>query len=643
MQVLTDEQKSAVLHDIDSSSVIEAGPGSGKTQTLAYRIYHLLQAGVAPTSILVLAFTRNAAQELSNRVRSLHTKKSETVPTENCSTIHSFALSVLRALPSHEWNFPHFPKGHFFQRLEFACKEDRLRLVYQAWQELKKEGGSSSNSMTNMISESNSMWLQTSQIEDNRHLDNDGEKGGGGASAGSRHHATAENTEQNVQCARLVERKKKEFLKKFVARSGRASSKSKKMKSGRASSKSKKMNVSQDFEVRLFERYQYLLGIEGKIDYDDATHYLYVKLCENDEILRILHSGLQYIVVDECQDLDELQLKLIRLLCGYSQTHSGVWLPKIIAVGDSNQSIYESFRGGQGSTVFSSLLNKKPSGMKMHHVRLRKNFRSLHKIVQLSNKLMETTMETAVNCDDLPRGLGSNGVVELTVYDEQRGAGRQMNELECVAKKIKQMKGDGTVAKWSDIMVLCKRNKDLNEFRDILESQHIPHKKSCERRGKGADDAVVVSTIHGAKGTEALNVFIIRCQAPLGFNTTDKDEAEARRLLYVAMTRAKYRCFLSATEHLQRSVRPSIVFQQLQKLQRQQQVQENMDEEELEDDDDTAPVIRGKVYKVRWPDDGKIYEAKVTKILSKKRVRLHWFDGSMTDMSVKDFLRSKVD
>ena len=280
----------------------------------------------------------------------------------------------------------------------------------------------------------------------------------------------------------------------------------------------------------------------------------------------------------------------------------------------------------------------------MHHVRLLKNFRSLHNIVELSNKLMEmtmeTTMKTAVNCDDLPRGLGSNGVVELTVYDEP---GRQMNELECVAKKIKQMRGDGTVAKWSDIMVLCKRNKDLNEFREILDSQHIPHNKSCERRGKGADDAVVVSTIHGAKGTEALNVFIVRCQAPLGFNTTDEEEAEARRLLYVAMTRAKYRCFLSATEHRPREVYPSIVFRQLQKLQQQQRVQENMDEEELEDDDDTAPVIRGHVYKVRWPDDGKIYEAKVTNILSKKRVRLHWFDGSMTDMSVKDFLRSKVD
>ena len=112
MKKLTEAQKSVVLEDINSSSVIEAGPGSGKTQTLAYRIYHLLQAGVAPSCILVLAFTKHAAMELAVRIRELHSQKSQTVPTERLCTVHAFAMSVLQALLPREWKFPHFPNFH---------------------------------------------------------------------------------------------------------------------------------------------------------------------------------------------------------------------------------------------------------------------------------------------------------------------------------------------------------------------------------------------------------------------------------------------------------------------------------------------------------------------------------------------------
>jgi DNA helicase-2/ATP-dependent DNA helicase PcrA len=75
---LNEQQRRAVKHGIDSESttnapplLVIAGAGSGKTKTLAHRVAHLLISGVDPHRILLLTFTRRAAEEMIRRVKRI--------------------------------------------------------------------------------------------------------------------------------------------------------------------------------------------------------------------------------------------------------------------------------------------------------------------------------------------------------------------------------------------------------------------------------------------------------------------------------------------------------------------------------------------------------------------------------------------
>jgi superfamily I DNA/RNA helicase len=89
---LNDAQRAAVTAD-DGSLLIVAGPGTGKTKTLAARIVHLIAEGRAqPEQVLALTFTKKAAEEMQARVRMLLGKAAQ-VP--RVSTFHALCHDIL--------------------------------------------------------------------------------------------------------------------------------------------------------------------------------------------------------------------------------------------------------------------------------------------------------------------------------------------------------------------------------------------------------------------------------------------------------------------------------------------------------------------------------------------------------------------
>src|SRR5437762_7546829 len=86
-------QQLAAVTAADGPALVIAGAGSGKTRTLVYRVAYLIDSGVDPSSILLLTFTRKAAQEMLKRVGLLIGSQGERV----CGgTFHSVANLLLR-------------------------------------------------------------------------------------------------------------------------------------------------------------------------------------------------------------------------------------------------------------------------------------------------------------------------------------------------------------------------------------------------------------------------------------------------------------------------------------------------------------------------------------------------------------------
>jgi ATP-dependent DNA helicase UvrD/PcrA len=91
-ELLNPAQLAAVTHR-EGPLLVVAGAGSGKTRTLIYRVARLIESGVPPGAILLLTFTRRAAQEMLRRVEHLVGERTRAVAG---GTFHSFANLTLR-------------------------------------------------------------------------------------------------------------------------------------------------------------------------------------------------------------------------------------------------------------------------------------------------------------------------------------------------------------------------------------------------------------------------------------------------------------------------------------------------------------------------------------------------------------------
>ena len=89
-QQLTPSQSKAVFH-VEGPLLVIAGPGSGKTRVITYRIAALIDAGVPPRNICAITFTNKAAEQMQLRTAQLGTP-----PGAHISTYHSLCVRILR-------------------------------------------------------------------------------------------------------------------------------------------------------------------------------------------------------------------------------------------------------------------------------------------------------------------------------------------------------------------------------------------------------------------------------------------------------------------------------------------------------------------------------------------------------------------
>ncbi|WP_072679819.1 ATP-dependent helicase [Arcobacter sp. LA11] len=126
----------------------------------------------------------------------------------------------------------------------------------------------------------------------------------------------------------------------------------------------------------VYEKYEAYLLKNNLVDFDDLLLLPFRILEKNESLAKETSQRYQYVMVDEYQDTNELQYKLLRLLC---TTHNN-----LCVVGDDDQSIY----GWRGATI-KNILNFTEHFENTTVVKLEENYRSTDTILEHANQLIE--------------------------------------------------------------------------------------------------------------------------------------------------------------------------------------------------------------------------------------------------------------
>lgn len=210
--------------------------------------------------------------------------------------------------------------------------------------------------------------------------------------------------------------------------------------------------------ARLYSTYLRLCREQQAMDYDDQIYLTIQLLQERPNILRQLQDRYKYILVDEFQDTNPMQSKLVDLLAGNNQN--------LMVVGDDDQSIY----GWRGATL-ANILDFKQRYPKAQDVTLIENYRSGQAILDSAYRLIQ---------HNNPHRLEVMNKLDKRLHAQNRGIPPHVRHFttldaelswiaEDIQRHIEQGKAAGTIA------VLARRNQSVRKIHEALELHGIPH------------------------------------------------------------------------------------------------------------------------------------------------------------------------
>jgi DNA helicase-2/ATP-dependent DNA helicase PcrA len=327
---LNEAQARAALHG-DGPLLIVAGAGTGKTRTLVHRVAHLLERGVRAERILLLTFTRRAAQEMLARAERLVGSSSRGV---HGGTFHATAHRLLRRYGTSAGlasDFSIMDQGDAVDLMQLARSAAGIAEAKGEKKRFPKK--------------------ETLHYIYSRHI----------------------NTE------RPVERILAEEYPQFVEYEQQV------------------IRVFADYTVRKAQR--------NLVDYDDLLLFWALMAEAAGPLAEQLAGLYDHILVDEYQDTNHLQSRILRAMC---RTHAN-----LTVVGDDAQSIY-AFRGATIRNILDF----------PHHfpgttvVTLEENYRSVQPILDVTNRLISRSEERYTK-DLFTKREGGERPWLVTAHDEQ--------------------------------------------------------------------------------------------------------------------------------------------------------------------------------------------------------------------------------
>ncbi len=205
--------------------------------------------------------------------------------------------------------------------------------------------------------------------------------------------------------------------------------------------------------ARIYTMYQRRLKKYNALDFDDLIMYTVKLFEENPDVLEHYQNKFKYILVDEYQDTNHAQYRLVSLLAAKTKN--------ICVVGDDDQSIYK-FRGAD----ITNILGFEDEFENSKTIKLEENYRSTQNILSAANEVISN------NRGRKPKKLWTrNGSGELvTVYN----ASNEHDEAKYIADKISELHSNGGT--FSDYAILYRMNAQSRVVEDTLLRNAIPYK-----------------------------------------------------------------------------------------------------------------------------------------------------------------------
>lgn len=416
---LNTEQKKAV-DTIDGPVMVIAGPGTGKTEVLTMRIANIIKkTDTPPDAILALTFTESGVASMRKRLVDLIGAPAYEVTIE---TFHGFANSIIGNYPD---KFPDIIGSSsitdvdqirilrdiidataFIYIKPFGDKYYYLKHILKAINDLKGQGVS-----PGVFTEA----VTAEKREFERIPDLYYEKG------------PHEGKMRGVYQDRL----------KHIERNGEL--------------------------VLLYKKYQETLRAAKQYDFSDMIMYVMFALTKDEDFRLSIQESYHYFLVDEHQDTNDAQNKIIELLAGYHEN------PNVFVVGDEKQAIFR-FQGASMANFY----HFKKLFKKVELISLRNNYRSTQAILDAAQKLSpRDTMLVA-----------KAGHIEVLAHLAEISSPEA--EYYFIAKKVSELLGAKIMPE--EIAILYRENRDATPITRMLEKLGIPSNIESEQDVLGDED-----------------------------------------------------------------------------------------------------------------------------------------------------------
>ncbi len=508
---LNPAQRKAV-DTIDGPLLVVAGPGSGKTEILGMRVARILkETQVFASNILCLTFTDSASQNMRERLSRLIGERAYQV---GIYTFHNFCVDIIRKHGEFFYHGASFRAADPITQIsvleglfDALDHDDPLRAYHpeEGFIYLKatqsaisniKKSGLTPHELVEILDDNKKGFanIETAIIpvfEDRlskkslsdieravQTLADLGSKRVKNTSSTSRiFHSIEEGVASSLADAlgEAIQKDETEPLSKWKAKW------IVKDEDGKKVFKDTLNQARMRSFASIYAAYQEEMHRLGYFDFDDMILDVIQALSKNPRLRYELQEQYQYLLVDEFQDTNDAQMRILSLLTSAPE-HGG--RPNIMVVGDDDQAIYK-FQGAE----LSNILDFRHRYIDVGLVSMTDNYRSTQGILDLAMKIMrkgEKRLENLIpdlskqlksykstNSDKKKDDIGKATDVYSHVFETH------LHEYKFIAQKIRSLIDNG--AKPEEIAIIGRKHANLEAIVPFLRNENVPIKYEREQ------------------------------------------------------------------------------------------------------------------------------------------------------------------